>query len=125
MRPAGGESDTLTAKDDVLTAKIPALEEGLTTIELALEIAGEKFEQTLDVPEGGTAALAKPPSKKIAPGTKGPNGGTVEVIGDHIVEVVTDEETDDIRVYFLNENLEQIEVPEGTEIELNIEDEGK
>lgn len=122
---AGGEPEKIEVKDDAIVAKLPELEKGLTTIELKLKIAGEKFEHTLDVPEGGTAALAKPPKKTIPPGTKGPNGGTVEVVGDHIVEIVIDEKTDDLRVYFLNEKLEQIEVPEGTEIELNIEDEGK
>jgi hypothetical protein len=76
------------------------------------------------VPEGGTKALLDKPRKEIPPGTKGPNGGTVEVIGEHIVEVVIDEETDDLRVYFLNDKLEVIDVPEGRRFELNIEGRG-
>ena len=124
IRPAGGEAVTLKADGSALAGQLPKLEQGLTTLELALTIDGEKFEETLDVPEGGTKALLDKPRKEIPPGTKGPNGGTVEVIGEHIVEVVIDEETDDLRVYFLNDKLEVIDVPEGTEIELNIEDEG-
>ncbi|NUP08603.1 MAG: hypothetical protein HOW73_21350 [Polyangiaceae bacterium] len=125
VKPSGGEEAKLKADEEVLVTKLPKLEKGLTTVELALKIAGEKFEETIDVPEGGTAALAKVPKKTIPPGTKGPNGGTVEVVGEHIVELVIDEKTKDMRVYFLNDDLEVIEVPEGTEITLNIEDEGK
>lgn len=125
VRPAGGEAVSLKADGATLSGQLPKLEPGLTTIELSLTIDGDKFEETLDVPEAGTKALLDKPKKEIPPGTKGPNGGTVEVVGEHIVELVIDEETEDVRVYFLNDKLEVIDVPEGTEIELNIEDEGK
>ena len=92
-----------------------------------MTIDGKKFEESVEVPEGGTKELnVEPPKGKVEvpPGTKGPNGGNVEVIGGEPFEIVFDEESPDIRVYCLNQKLEQIECPAGTQITLNIDDEG-
>lgn len=124
VRSDEGEWLDLVSGKDGASAKLPKLEPGLTIVQLALEIAGEAFEESIDVPEGGTASLTDDSTVTVAPGTKGPNGGTVEVVGKQRVEVVIDEETDDVRVYFLNEKLEVMEVPEGTDITLAIEHEG-
>lgn len=124
LRADDGEWVDLEHDKDSVGAKLPKLEPGLTVLQLALEIAGEAFEESIDVPEGGTASLADDSIVTVPAGTKGPNGGTVEVVGKQRVEVVIDEQTDDVRVYFLNEKLEVIEVPEGTDITLAIEHEG-
>ncbi|MFO0554803.1 MAG: hypothetical protein U0271_40880 [Polyangiaceae bacterium] len=122
VRPSEGTWVTVEPSDKGVKAQLPKLEQGLTTIELALTVKGNAWADTLDVPEGGTAALQEEPKVAIAEGTKGPHGGIVDVAGDQRFELVMDEETGDVRVYFLNDKLEEMQVPPGTEITLNIED---
>lgn len=57
VRADEGEWLDLASGKDGATAKLPKLESGLTVVQLALEIAGEAFEESIDVPEGGTASL--------------------------------------------------------------------
>ena len=117
------ETDWVTVGKPGASAQLAPLEQGLTTIELALKLKGKEFKESIDIPEGGTKALLKKSKVTVAEGTKGPNGGTVDVVDDQRVELVMDDSTGDIRVYFLNEKLEVIDVPAGTDITINIDDE--
>lgn len=117
------ETEWIAVSKPGASAQLAPLEQGLTTIELALKIKGKEFKESIDVPEGGTKALLKKSKITVAEGTKGPNGGTVDVVDEQRVELVMDDKTGDVRVYFLNEKLEVIDVPAGTDITVNIDDE--
>jgi len=116
------ESEWVTVTKPGASAQLAPLEEGLTTIELDLKVKGKEFKESIDVPEGGTKALLKKSKISVAEGTKGPNGGTVDVVDDQRVELVMDEKTGDVRVYYLNEKLEVMDVPAGTDITVSIDD---
>lgn len=125
VRADQGDWVDLDKDGDGLKAKLGKLDDGLTNVQLNLKIEGKAFEESIDVPEGGTKALQEESKIVIAEGTKGPNGGVVDVVGDQRVELVVDEETGDVRVYYLDENLKVMDIPEGTEVTLNFDDEDK
>lgn len=109
-----GQSYNLTAEGMTLTAAGPKLSDELTTITYSLKVGDSTWDGALHVPPGGTKELTAAPSVTVPEGTKGPNGGVVDVIGDQRVEIVTDEKTGEVRVYFLDENLKPIPVKEDT-----------
>jgi hypothetical protein len=105
-----------------LAGAVGALGPGLHGLSYEVTARGASLTGTFHVPEGGTAALLAPPSVAVAPGTKGPNGGLVDVVGSHRVELVVDEATGELRVYFLDDQLKVIPPPEGVELSIAIED---
>jgi hypothetical protein len=109
-----GQSYNMTAEGATLTAAGPKLTAELTTITYSLKVGDTTWDGALHIPQGGTKELTAAPSITIPEGTKGPNGGVVDVIGEQRVEIVTDEKTGEVRVYFLDENLKVIPVKEDT-----------
>jgi hypothetical protein len=87
-------------------------------------IGGTKtWKGVLHLPPGGTADLAAAPHKEdtIKEGTKGPNGGIVDVVGGHRIEIVQDGKTGQVRVYFLNDKNEVMPAPKGVKLRLGIQ----
>jgi hypothetical protein len=111
-----GQSYPLTANGSTLTATGPKLSAELTTISYSLKVGEATWDGALHVPPGGTKDLLAFPSVSVPEGTKGPNGGVVDVVGEQRVEVVTDEKTGEVRVYFLDENLKVIPVGEASAV---------
>jgi hypothetical protein len=109
-----GESYNLKADGTTLSGEGPKLTAELTTIEYSLKVGDAEWKGTLNVPPGGTKDLVAAPTVSVPEGTKGPNGGVVDVIGEQRVEIVTDEKTGEVRVYFLDENLKVIPVKDDT-----------
>ena len=105
-----GQSYDLASKDTSLEATIPKLSDDLTTIAYSIKVGEATWDGSLQVPPGGTKELVEVPQITVPEGTKGPNGGVVDVVGDQRVEIVTDEKTGEVRVYFLDENLQPIPV---------------
>lgn len=106
------ESDSyeLTDEGARLVGDIGKLEGALTEIRYAVRVREATWSGVLHVPAGGTAALLETPSVRIEPGTRGPNGGLVEAVGDQRVEIVIDEESGEVRAYLLDDKLEPIDV---------------
>lgn len=111
-----GQSYSLTADGMSLSGEGPKLSAELTNITYSLKVGDNTWDGTLHVPPGGTKELVAVPTISIPEGTKGPNGGVVDVIGDQRVEIVTDEKTGEVRVYFLDENLKVIPVGSSTAV---------
>ncbi|MEZ4298073.1 MAG: hypothetical protein R3B70_24185 [Polyangiaceae bacterium] len=111
-----GESFALSGEDGSLAATGPKLTAELTTITYSLKVGDSTWEGALHVPPGGTADLVAAPSVTVPEGTKGPNGGVVDVVGDQRVEMVVDEKTGEVRVYLLDENLQPIPVGDATAV---------
>lgn len=108
-----GQSYPLAGEGTALQASIPKLPpDDLTTIAYSLKVGDSTWDGALQVPPGGTRDLVAAPSVTVPEGTKGPNGGIVDVVDDQRVEIVTDEKTGEVRVYFLNDKLEVIPVGE-------------
>ncbi len=105
-------------KKGVLTAQGPRLEADLTAVDYTLTKDGQPMSGTLHLPPGGTAAVVEDgrtaASITVAADAKGPHGGTIQVVGDDRVEVVSDDAGDEVRVYLLDEKLEPVEVGERT-----------
>lgn len=111
-----GQSYNLTADGATLSGAGPKLAADLTTITYSLKVGETTWNGSLDVPPGGTKDLVAPPEVEIAEGTRGPNGGIVDVIGQQRVEIVTDEQTGEVRVYFLDENMKVVPVGDATAV---------
>lgn len=105
-----------------LAGTVGPLGSGLHGLTYEVTARGASLTGTFHVPEGGTAALIAPPTITVPAGTKGPNGGLVDVVGNHRVELVVDEATGELRVYFLDDKLKVIPPPEGVELSIAIED---
>ncbi|AUX40920.1 hypothetical protein SOCE26_023220 [Sorangium cellulosum] len=106
----------------VLTAKLPALEDDLTEVGYEFKAKGSELKGVLHVPRGGTRELeenAKNGQDIKLDGTKGPNGGVLQIVGDDVIEIVADKETGDVRVYVLDLNLKPVPIGE-REIKLGI-----
>ncbi|APR77897.1 Hypothetical protein A7982_03244 [Minicystis rosea] len=103
---------TLTPEGHIVAAG-PALEADLTEIQYDLVIAGKTWSGALHVPRGGTRAIEADATAanavNIPAGKKGPNGGTIQVIGGEPVELVADKTTGEVRVYVLGPDLQPID----------------
>ncbi len=96
-----------------LVAAGPALEADLTEIQYDLVIGGKAWSGALHVPRGGTRAIEADATSAqavvVPPGKKGPNGGTIQVIGGEPVELVADKTTGEVRVYVLGPDFQPID----------------
>jgi hypothetical protein len=96
----------IETKGDVLVAKAPKLEDGITEMSYALVVDGKPRTGTLDLPQGGTqelVATAKLAADRgNAEGKPGPNGGVVQVVGDDQVEIVADKTTGQVRIFVID-----------------------
>jgi hypothetical protein len=106
----------LVVAGDALVASVPPLEGALTEIAYALQVGGSKWTGSLHVPAGGTQELLQPPTVSVPEGTRGPNGGIVDVVGDQRVEILVDKESGEVRVFLLDEKLQAVPVTADTEI---------
>jgi hypothetical protein len=91
-------------KTGVLTAAGPKLEADITPVNYDLTVGGTPWHGTIDVPTGGTQDLVATGQLQapIPPGTVGPNGGVVHVVGPDRVELVANKHTGDVRAYVLD-----------------------
>jgi hypothetical protein len=114
--PSGDASvpAALDEKSGLVTASGPKLDDDLTQIDYALTVAGQPWTGTLQVPKGGTKALADdaklaaasaPPADK-----KGPNGGVIQVVGNDRIEIVADKAGGQVRVYVLDADFHPVAV---------------
>ncbi|MFO0549175.1 MAG: hypothetical protein U0271_12360 [Polyangiaceae bacterium] len=117
VRPVPGGQSTevpLKAQGDKLYADIPKLTSPLTELKVHLAGASKPLDATLVVPKGGTDALVggadKAAKSSVKPGSKGPHGGLVQVVNDHILEVAGRKGSGEVRVYPLDANLKPTEV---------------
>ena len=90
---------------DALVGALGTLEDELTDVAYSLTVKGARWQGVLQVPSGGTDALVAEAQVTVPPGTVGPNGGMVEVIGDQRVEIVGDPSSGELRVYLLDDKL--------------------
>jgi hypothetical protein len=90
----------------VLSAAGPKLDADITPVTYALKMGDTPLSGTIGVPPGGTHDLAETGSLQTAlpPGTVGPNGGTVQMVGPDRVELVANKHTGDVRAYVLDAN---------------------
>jgi hypothetical protein len=109
-----GKTVKLAADGEELAGAIPKLASDLTDVAYALTVKGKEWKGVLQVPRGGTDDLLVEPTVTVPEGTRGPNGGVVEVVDDQRIELVTDEASGEVRVYFLDENLKVIPVGDAT-----------
>lgn len=105
-----GQSYPMTADGASLGASIPKLGADLTTIAYSLKVGEATWDGALHVPQGGTKELVAAPAVTIPEGAKGPHGGVLDVVGDQRVELVVDPQTNEVRVYLLDDKLQPIPV---------------
>jgi hypothetical protein len=88
----------------VLTAAGPKLEADITPVNYTLSVGGAPWTGSMDVPKGGTKDLVETGrlQASFAPGSVGPNGGVVQVVGPDRVELVANKHTGDVRAYVLD-----------------------
>lgn len=99
----------------LLLAQGPKLKHDLTEVTYDLQVDGARVQGTVHVPRGGTRELVEgaeeaAKARSIAPDTKGPNGGIVQIVGDDIVEIVADKDSGATRMYFLDDDLKVVPV---------------
>lgn len=98
----------------VLVSVIPMLQEDLTEMKYEVKAGDKPMKGTLHLPPGGTVALVESSKVaaevKIPEGKKGPNGGTIQVVGDTIVEVVADKSSGQVRAYVLDADLKPTKI---------------
>ena len=105
-----GQAFPMTADGASLTTSIPKLAADLTTITYSLKVGEATWDGALHVPPGGTKDLVATPTVTSPEGAKGPHGGTLDVVGDQRVELVVDPQTNEVRVYLLDDKLQPIPV---------------
>jgi hypothetical protein len=96
----------LDAKTGLLVAAGPKLEADLTEVSYTVTVSGKPWSGVLHVPVGGTAAIvtsAKATVEVKLP-EKGPHGGTLQVVGEDRLEMVSDP-GGEVRVYVLDADL--------------------
>jgi len=98
------QRDVAVDPHGTLVASGPKLEDDLTEIDYALTIDGKPWTGVLHVPVGGTRAIDEDAKVAMAvpAGKLGPNGGTLQYIGGSPVELVADRDSQEVRVYVLD-----------------------
>jgi hypothetical protein len=113
----------LDPKTGLLVAKGPKLEADLTEVSYTINVGGKPWSGVLHLPAGGTVALvssAKATAEVALPADKrGPHGGTIQVVGNDRLELVSEEGSPEVRVYVLDPEL-RIVRPEGRTIKLGV-----
>ena len=93
---------SLDAKEGVLRAEGPKLDDQVTEVRYALLLDGKPWTGALYVPKDGTQGLAEAakddPKPELA---KGRHGGEVHVIDGQRYEIVADGDSGDVRVYLI------------------------
>lgn len=103
-------------RSGLLASDVGPLSSPLTTVSYDLEIKGKpkRLKGAIHVPQGGTKAIVA--NAKIAAeagvdaNAKGPHGGVVQVVGEHLVEIVGQKNTAEVRVYLLDDDNKPIEI---------------
>jgi hypothetical protein len=103
-------SSTMWAEGDLLAGAIGTLEDELTDFAYVVKVRGTSWTGLLQLPATGTDALVRASAVSVPAGTRGPNGGLVDVVGEQRVELVADAESGELRVYLLDERLQVMPV---------------
>ncbi len=88
-------------KSGVLRADGPKLDKEVTEVKYAVLVEGKPLTGTLHVPQSGTEGLSTAAKASASAEEKGPNGGTIQVVGEQRYEVVGDAGSGQVRVYLL------------------------
>jgi len=106
----------------VLTAAGPKLDADITPVNYQLQVDGNPWDGSIDVPRGGTQDLVETGGlqAQLPPGRLGPNGGVVQMVGPDRVEVVANKKTGDVRAYVLDPDYHVID-PGDRRITLGLE----
>jgi hypothetical protein len=106
-----------TASVALYGAELPAFKGDLTPVSYVVQVGADPVRGTLYVPAGGTTVMLAPPatpSATVAVGVdvKGPHGGIVQLVGPDRVEIVSDQDSGEVRAYVLDASLTPIVVGE-------------
>ncbi len=99
-------------------AALPSFTGDLTPISYVVQVGAEPVRGTLYVPAGGTRVMLAPPAapplkeSAVMGDVKGPHGGIVQLVGPDRVELVSDQESGEVRAYVLDASLTPISVGE-------------
>jgi hypothetical protein len=120
VRPSSGDAKPVTAKlafdakAGIYTADLPKLDADVTEVSYDVSVKGKPLKGAMHLPRGGTrelVATAKVTAEvKVPEGTKGPNGGVIQVVGDDLLEISAEPKTGETRVYVLDDNLKPMPV---------------
>jgi hypothetical protein len=104
----------LKSEGGLLTANVGPLAGTVNEMKYDLVVEKKLVSGVLHVPKAGTEALideGEIASKaKFGPGTLGPHQGVVQVVDEHVVEIVGQKGGGQIRVYFLDDDLKEVKV---------------
>jgi hypothetical protein len=105
---------TLKNENGLLTTNVGPLAGTVNELKYDLDVQKKPVSGVIEVPKAGTDALIEDADiaakAKFKPGTKGPHGGIVQVVDEHVVEIVGQKGGGDIRVYFLDDDLKPLKV---------------
>jgi hypothetical protein len=88
-------------KSGVLLADGPKLDREVTEVKYAVLVDGKPVTGALHVPATGTEGLSAAAKQSAGAEDKGPNGGTIQVVGEQRYEVVGDAGSGQVRAYLL------------------------
>jgi hypothetical protein len=100
-------------------AELPAFKGDLTPVSYVVQVGADPVKGTLYVPAGGTTVMLAPPAPSVTvtatavgADVKGPHGGIVQLVGPDRVEIVSDQDSGEVRAYVLDASLMPIAVGE-------------
>lgn len=100
----------------LLTTNVGPLSGSVNELKYDLTVKKAPVSGVLHVPKAGTEALIDAgeiaAKAKFQPGTRGAHQGVVQVVDEHVVEIVGEKGGGQIRVYFLDDDLKEIKVGE-------------
>lgn len=114
--PSGGAAveQPLKSEGGLLTANVGPLAGTVNEMKYDLVVEKKLVSGVLHVPKAGTEALIDEgeiaAKAKFGPGTLGPHQGVVQVVDEHVVEIVGQKGGGQIRVYFLDDDLKEVKV---------------
>jgi hypothetical protein len=118
VQPLGRETapaeHKLAKKADLLHADIGKLDGELTEIAYDVSVGDTAMQGILHVPSGGTKELvenaAVAAKADIKADVKGPHGGVVQVVGEHVVEIVGKKDSGEVRVFLLDDDRKAVAI---------------